>query len=119
MMDQITARPAGRDPLLDRLYQTHAAPAAAVLAPRAAPAVTAAQRIIDAECRRCDISFAELVSHYRGRRIVMVRREIAYRLRIELDMSLPRIGAALHREASSIMGLLGKRKPQHLDAPDA
>ena len=60
-------------------------------------------------CHELGVSVWRVRSRSRDRKLVMVRRDIAHRLR-EAGHSFPAIGKALNRDHTSIMHLLGKTK---------
>lgn len=58
------------------------------------------------------VSFSEIRSDTRTRRLVNLRREIAEHLRHDLHWSFTRIGRYMWRDHSSILSLLKRRKGQ-------
>lgn len=65
-----------------------------------------AQMVIAEECARAGVSIEDVRGKRRRTRIVAVRRRISRRLRDEVLLSYPAIGALLNRDHASIMSPL-------------
>jgi chromosomal replication initiator protein len=80
---------------------------------KCATAVTA-DSILEEVCRQHSVGRDEVLSAYRGRRVVRARHEIAYLLRMRLSMRLARIGKYLggrsHSTIAEAIRAFAKRK---------